>query len=109
MPHKYPLLGTRFELDEEKILREGKYDLEDIYACIEKIAAKSGMIKINKNTYHCKGDENDLACLGIFVIRCLSKSAWFTLNVKKWEWLSEKEGDSDMISFCKKANRGVWQ
>lgn len=25
----YPLLGTRIVLDEEKILKEGKYDLED--------------------------------------------------------------------------------
>lgn len=26
----YPLLGTRIVLDEEKILKEGKYNLEDI-------------------------------------------------------------------------------
>ena len=90
-------------------MREGKYDLEDIYACIEKIALKSGMIKINKNTYHCKGDENDLACLGIFIYQNLIDCAWFTKNVKSWDWLSEKEGILDLIAKNKARSEGVWQ
>lgn len=105
---KYPLLGTHFVLDEKKILREGKYDLEKMYQAIEKIAESSGMIKIDKNTYHCKGDEKDLACLGIFILHNLVEYDWFTLNVKQWQWLSEKEGDSDLISFFKKEKEGVW-
>lgn len=106
---KYPLLGTYFVLDEEKILRENKYDLEKIYKAIDEIAEHSGMIKIDKNTYHCKGDKNDLACLGIFVVRNLVKCDWFTLNVKEWTWISEKEGDKDLIAKSKARNMGVWQ
>ncbi|EIA3709889.1 hypothetical protein K7F24_001000, partial [Campylobacter jejuni] len=43
----YPLLGTRIVLDEEKILKEGKYNLEDMYKMIDEYAKESGMIKIN--------------------------------------------------------------
>ncbi|MBJ6739186.1 hypothetical protein JG667_02130, partial [Campylobacter jejuni] len=53
----YPLLGTRIVLDEEKILKEGKYNLEDMYKMIDEYAKESGMIKIDKETYHCKGDK----------------------------------------------------
>lgn len=106
---KYPLLGTHFILDEEKILKEDKYDLEKIYKAIDEMAEYSGMIKIDKNTYHCKGDKNDLACLGIFAMNNLVECDWFTLNVKEWTWLSEKEGDSDLISFFKEEKEGTWQ
>lgn len=102
---KYPLLGTRFILDEEKILRENKYDLEKIYEAIDGIAKHSGMIKIDKNTYHCKGDEDDLGCLGVFVYKNLIECDWFTLNVKEWDWLSEKEGNETLIGD----DMGIWK
>ena len=102
---KYPLLGTHFVLDEEKILREKKYDLEKMYQTIDKIAKRSGMIKIDKNTYHCKGDENDLGCLGAFVYKNLIECRWFTLNVKEWDWLSEKDGNETLIGD----DMGLWK
>ena len=34
------IFGTRFELDEEKILRENIYDLDMMYAKIEEFATK---------------------------------------------------------------------
>ena len=101
---KYPLLGTRIVLDEEKILREGKYDLEKMYEMIDELAEYSGLIKIDKYTYHCKGDKNDLACLGILVYTNLMKANWFTLKVKEWDWLSEKEGNETLIGD----DMGVW-
>ena len=104
----YPLLGTRFILDEEKILKEDKYDLNKMYEIIEEMANQCGLIKIDKNTYHCKGDREDLARLGVFLYDGLIERDWFTLNVKEWEWLSEKEGNMDLISRNKARNMGVW-
>ncbi|MGI0440119.1 hypothetical protein ACRE1S_06295 [Helicobacter himalayensis] len=106
---KRPLLGTRIVLDEEKILRENKYNLDEMYQLIDEIAEESGLIKIDKHTYHCKGDEKDLACLGIFVYYNLIECDWFTLNVKEWQWISEKEGNSDLIAKNKARNLGAWQ
>ena len=104
----YPLLGTRFVLDEEKILRENKYDLDKMYAKIEEMAKECGLIKIDKNTYHCKGDKEDLARLGGFVLDYLVESEWFTLNVKEWECLDSDEGNENMINYFQSKNRGIW-
>ncbi len=105
----YSLLGTSFVLDEEKILREGRYDLDDVYKTIEEIALKCQMIKIDKNRYHTKDNEHCLADLSIAVDR-LANCSWFTLNVKEWIWISQKEGDHDIISRCKeKYHVGVWR
>lgn len=91
------LLGTRIVLDEEKILRENIYDLEKMYSLIDEMACNCGLVKIDKYTYHCKGNEKDLACLGIFIHDYLKDTEWFLRNVKEWIWISEREGDLDII------------
>lgn len=91
------LLGTKIILDEEKILREKKYNLARMYEIIDEMALESGLVKINKHTYHCKGNEKDLACLGIFIQYNLMEAEWFVKNVAEWIWISEREGDLDII------------
>ena len=60
------MVGTRFVLDEEKVLREQKYDLEAMYLVVDEVAKKAQLKKIAKNHYVFEG-EDDLAYLGIFV------------------------------------------
>lgn len=100
--------GTRIVLDEEKIKKDGEYDLQEIYQNIDKLAEYAGLIKKNKYTYICKGDEKDLAALGIFNMQNLLKKIWFTKNVKEWIWVDKNEGNTDMIDYYQKNNRGVW-
>ncbi|RDU59492.1 hypothetical protein [Helicobacter sp. MIT 14-3879] len=106
------MLGTRFELDEEKILREGEYDLETIYAKIEELAIKrAGLSKVSKNHYEFRGTKNAQAHLGILVFNCLRKCEWFTRNVKTWYWLDDRYGKDyaeDIIEKSKINNKGVW-
>ncbi|ASQ30740.1 hypothetical protein CAV_1103 [Campylobacter avium LMG 24591] len=100
----YPLLGTKIVLDEEKIKKEGIYDLEQMYKSIEEMAIQSGLVKIDKYTYHCKGNERDLACLGILIWDNLMKTKWLTLNAKEWLWLDEEDGNETLIGD----EMGVW-
>ena len=58
--------GTRIVMDEDKIRREGKYDLDKVYQNIDELAEYAGLIKKNKYTYICQGNEKDLAALAIF-------------------------------------------
>ena len=53
-----------------------------MYKTINELAEYSRLIKIDKHTYHCKGDKNDLACLGILVWKYLVKTEWFAENTK---------------------------
>ena len=101
----YPLLGTKIVIDEEKVLKEKKYKLDVIYEYLDKLAKQCDLIKIDKNTFHAKGDENDLANLGLFVYKHAIKNEWITKNVKEWVWISQKEGNSDIIGD----DMGVWK
>lgn len=79
--------SVRIVLDEEKILREGKYKLDELYAYLDEIAQKSRLTKQDKFTYLSSGDENDLACISIFTINYAVHNKAITDNVKEWFWL----------------------
>ena len=100
--------GTRIVMDEDKIKREGIYNLDKLYQNIDKMAEHAGLIKKNKYTYICQGNEKDLAALGIFNFMNLVKQEWFTKNVKEWIWIDRKEGDTDLISTCKQHYDCAW-
>ncbi len=102
------MFGTRIVMDEEKILREGKYQLKDIYNTIDELAKQCKLVKKDKYTYICPRGRIDSQMLGIFHTDYLRQFTWFTLNVKEWTFLDDKEGNTDMIAFSKKRNRGVW-
>lgn len=101
----YPLLGTKIVIDEEKVLREKKYKLDVIYEYLDKLAKQCDLVKVDKNTFHAKGNENDLANLGLFVCHYAAKNEWVTKNVKEWVWISQKEGYSNIIGD----DMGVWE
>ena len=60
--------SVRIVLDEEKILREGKYKLDELYAYLDEIAQKSRLTKQDKFTYLSSGDENDLGRVALFLV-----------------------------------------
>lgn len=102
------MLGTKFILDEEKIKRDGKYDLNSVYSSIDKVAQIAHLTKISNNHFVFTGEQNAPAYLGIFVFNYMSKYEWFTTNLKEWLWLDDDEGNSDLIGFFKKEGKGVW-
>ena len=101
----YPLLGTKIVIDEEKVLREKKYKLDVIYEYLDKLAQQCNLSRLDKNTFHAKGDENDLANVGLFVYKHAIKNEWITKNVKEWTWISQREGNSNIIGD----EMGVWE
>lgn len=91
--------GIKIVMDEEKILREGKYTLEEIYKNIDYLAEFSRMKKIDKFYYVSKNDTpSDLGC---FVWSNLEEQDWFIENVKEWLWFDKIEGVHDIIDFYK--------
>ena len=91
--------GIKIVMDEEKIIREGKYTLEEIYKNIDDLAEFSRMKKIDKYYYVSKNDTpSDLGC---FVCSNLEDKKWFTDNIKEWLWFDKIEGVHDIIDFYK--------
>ncbi|WP_228711081.1 hypothetical protein [Aliarcobacter trophiarum] len=88
--------GIKIVMDEEKILREGKYTLEEIYKNIDDLAEFSRMKKIDKFYYVSKNDSpSDLGC---FVWSNLEEQDWFIENLKEWLWLDKDDGVHDIFA-----------
>ena len=91
--------GIKIVMDEEKIIREGKYTLEEIYKNIDDLAEFSRMKKIDKFYYVSKNDSpSDLGC---FVWSNLEEQDWFIDNVKEWLWLDKEEGIDNILEVSK--------
>lgn len=91
--------GIKIVMDEEKILREGKYTLEEIYKNIDDLAEFSRMKKIDKYNYVSKNDTpSDLGC---FAYSNLEEQDWFIDNVKEWLWLDKEEGIDNILEVIK--------
>ena len=101
--------GVRIVLDEEKILREGKYKLDELYAYLDEIAKEADLTKQDKYTYIGKGDDEDLSRVGIFTVVEAVKNEAITRNVKEWLWLADGEPYLDVIAESKKEGVGVWE
>ncbi|EHJ4417593.1 hypothetical protein K8T27_001703 [Campylobacter upsaliensis] len=102
------MLGTRIVLDEEKIVKEGVYRLKELYAYLDSVAEEAHMIKQDKFTYFCQGDENDLASLGIFTNNNVVFNEAITKNLKEWVWLKDNIPYLDVIEEAKKEKDGIW-
>ena len=97
----YPLMGTRFVLDEERIKQDGKYNLDQMYEKIDVAAKSCNMQKHDKNTYYAVKGINSLSDLGSFVYTQLIRCDWFVKYVKEWEWLDEEDGNETLMNDIK--------
>lgn len=80
------------ELDEEKIVKENKYYLNDVLSHVDSYFEEKKISKIEKGVYEDSG-EKLVQFLGI--ITRLSRSDVFTRYVKKWLWY---ENDEEIVS-----------
>ena len=101
--------SVRIVLDEEKILREGKYKLDELYAYLDDIAQKAKLKKRDKYTYVADRDENDMARLGIFTINEARYNEAITRNAKEWYWLKEDKPYVNIIEELKSKGVGIWE
>lgn len=85
------------EFDEEKIKKEGRYDLHKLYASLRKSFEGVGLKTVTDGVFVDNGNEEDLnefmALASVF-----SKIDWFTSSIKRWDWFQEDmEEAEDLI------------
>lgn len=73
-------------MNEDKILREGRYDLNKINAYLEKLFSKRGMTRVEDNWY---GNGNFTTC-GSLIVK-LSSTEWFMDNIEQWLWYDTED------------------
>ncbi len=91
------MLGTRIVLNEEKILRENIYSLQEMYDLIDKRANELDFIKEDKYTYIAKDDKDALSNMGLLCFNYLMKLDWFISNLTEWIFIDSEEGNSDLL------------
>ncbi len=99
------MLKFEIAFDEEKVIRERKYDLDKMYNFLDKIFAEDNLKKIGKGTYRDNGSEHDFGCMwGIFW--ALAKAEWFMQNVSKVIWYNN-DSVEDVLQIIKEKNLKV--
>lgn len=88
------MLKVEVVLDEEKILREGKYTPEKLWSTVDKMYVGNGMLKLSKGVYRDAGRDCDWAVFGRINI-ALEQCSWFMENVKSWLWYNSDNGKDE--------------
>lgn len=90
------LYKVEIELDDEKILADDKYYVEDIYAMIRKWFADEGIHEVENDNHMLvfasnKDDDKEFARFGLVETE-LMDSKWFRPYVKKFMWYNRLRG-----------------
>jgi len=87
------MIKMLIEMDEEKIEREDKYDLNKINTYLKELFARIDSFKDEEGLY----TNGTFESFGAIVWR-LSEQDWFLNNVKRWIWYTN-EGNGDPNTF----------
>lgn len=79
------LLKMVIIFDEEKVEREGKYNLKKMYASINQSFTKAGLKVESDGVYWDNGGEEDLNEFMVLA-SALSSQDWFVESIKRWDW-----------------------
>lgn len=78
-------------LDEERILRDQRYDLDDMNAIIESVLVdESGLVKGDNGFYYGNGSKDSFSAF-MSAALFLKDQAWFLDNVKTWLWFNSDD------------------
>ena len=99
------MMKMEIAFDEEKVRREGKWDIEKMYGFVDKFFAEHRMSKAGKGMYNGTNDKDEFALMGIAIGR-FRKTEWFTENVKVWNWYYSHSYDRE-IMCCEDIAEGL--
>jgi hypothetical protein len=82
------------KLNEDKIINEGKYDINKINRYLSESFAKRKMFKDEDGWY----TNGNFTTCGSLIIN-LSKTDWFINNVSEWLWLDTDDSSVDDLKL----------
>ena len=90
------MFAMKIQMDEEKILREGKINLQKVYAALDRIFAKYSLVKGETEpdgtlTYWGTESNKDFGRFCMAANNLEDVNTWFVPNCKKWIWGDDEE------------------
>ncbi|WP_170020406.1 hypothetical protein [Campylobacter sp. RM16190] len=95
------MFGTKIVLNEEKILREGIYDLDEMKEVIERNAMQLGFNKTGELTYMIPDSSKALSKVALLCHKGLMECDWFIHNISEWTLIDTRDGNIDLIKKMK--------
>ena len=77
-------IRVKVVFDEEKIQREGEYDLAEMQTCVDQLFDEYDFHK-EGNLYIGPGTKRDFTNAAVVCVAC-GKADWFLENVRVWRW-----------------------
>lgn len=95
-------------MNEEKILRENQYDIDDIYRVLHEVCEEEGLIEEegekNEIIYRGCGDDKDLARV-FLATEGLDSADWFLDNCSYWHVVDDNEDEDWLAHYLSKRER----
>lgn len=88
------MMKIYIELDNEKIAREKKYDVESLYQRIDSLFQQREMYKDESGWY----TNGDFVKCGSFILS-LKDSSWFTDNIKECFWYDSFDSSIEDVKY----------
>ena len=85
----YKMLKMIIELNEEKIVKENEYYLNDVLSYVDSYFEKKNIKKVGKGIYQEEEDDKLIQFLGIMTR--LSEQDIFVRYINKWMWYESEE------------------
>ncbi|MGB4984223.1 MAG: hypothetical protein WBO70_00390 [Erysipelotrichaceae bacterium] len=95
-----------FEFDEEKVLKEGDYTVEELYTLLDEIMVSKKINKTGKGTYEGDWETEGEKFLGLAFI--LLHYNWIKKYVSKWVFTNPEEGVNDCLHIIKRHCLNLW-
>jgi virulence-associated protein VapD len=107
------MLKVEIKMNEDKIVKEKVYDLDNVYETLDTAFAQFNLPKISKGIYTNGNSKYDYAHLWS-VIWDLTEEKWFMDNVSDFIWynsdIGENEADfsvEDILEYCQSHKIGT--
>jgi len=92
------------ELDDAKIVADGKYEVDEVYRRLESVLKSQGLKYDGVGCVSGYGTQNDYAyCININLE--LKDKDWFMPYVKKWHWYTEHGCNDGIKHYARKLRK----
>lgn len=81
--------------DEEKVTKDGKYDIDVMYEWLDKICSDTWFKKTGKGEYELI-DHDEIGSILVLISR-FEQQSWLIPNLKSWKTYCEEEGEVDAL------------
>jgi hypothetical protein len=85
------------EFDENKVLKDSNYDIEQMYDWLDKICLDTWFDVIGKGEYELIN--NDVIGTLLVLVSRFKKQSWLIPNLKTWKTFDDEDGEQDALKF----------